>query len=241
MTYEERSYRKQIKPEGLHKFSVEDKETDLLILSSKSSQRQAHAAVLKFRADLENYIVKDPKFLKAMRPHRVSLRAPKIVKEMASASKRAKVGPMATVAGAIAEYVGRSLAQNSKEVMVENGGDIFMKTKKPRKIAIYAGNSPFSEKIAIEIDPDQTPVGVCTSAGTVGHSTSFGAADAVVVISKSTALADAAATAIGNAVKTVADIEGGLNMAKRIKGLKGVLIIKDDHIGAWGRMKIVAI
>jgi len=241
MTHEERHYRKSIKAEGLSKFTAVDKETDLLILARKNLQREAHASVLRFRSELENYITKDPDFMKSLSPKRVGLRAPKIVKDMASAAKRAKVGPMAAVAGTIAEYVGKDLQRHSKEVIVENGGDIYMKITQPRRVSIFAGSSPFSERIALEIDPDQTPLGVCTSAGTVGHSLSFGAADAVVVTSKSTALADAAATAIGNTVKTVADIQGGLNFARRIKGINSALIIKDDHIGAWGRMKIVAV
>lgn len=241
MTYEERTYRKRTKGEGLAKFEVMDKETDLLILADKNLQKEAHAAVLRYRADLENYILKDEKFLKSLTPRRVSLGAPAIVKDMANAGKRAKVGPMAAVAGAIAQYVGKELMKHSKEVIVENGGDIFLKTAKTRRISVFAGGSPFSEKIALEIDPEQTPIGICTSAGTVGHSLSLGSADAVVVMARSTALADAAATAIGNAVKSVADIQGGLNLARRIRGLSSALIIKDDHIGAWGKMKIVAI
>ena len=241
MAYEERVYRKLIKGEALTKFTVVEKETDLLILAEKNLQKEAHASVLKLREELEVYITKDPSFLKALRPHRVSMRAPKIVKEMASAGRRVHVGPMAAVAGAVSEYVGRDLMKFSKEVIVENGGDIFLKATKPKKVVVYAGSSPFSEKIALEIDPEQTPIGICTSAGTVGHSLSFGTADAVVVISKSTALADAAATYIGNMIKSVSDIQGGLNAAKRIKGLSSILIIKEDHIGAWGKLKIVAI
>ncbi len=241
MAYEERKYRKMVKGDQLAKFEVVEKETDLLILADKNLQKEAHAVVLKLRDELEQYILKDPMFLKTLRPHRVHFRAPRMVKEMATAGKRVHVGPMASVAGAIAERVGKELIKHSKEVIVENGGDVYMKINRPRRVAVFAGKSPFSEKIALEIDPEQTPVGICTSAGTVGHSLSFGAADAVVAIAKSTALADAAATAVGNTIKSIADIEGGLNMAKRIKGLSSILIIKDDHIGAWGKMKIVAI
>jgi len=241
MTYEERDYRKLIKGEGLTKFSVLEKETDLLVLADKNLQKEAHASVLKLRDELETYILKDPPFLKTLKPHRTSFRAPKIAKDMALAGRRTHVGPMAAVAGAISEYVGKSLLRYTKEIIVENGGDIFMKITRPRKVIVYAGSSPFSEKIALEIDPDQTPIGVCTSAGTIGHSLSFGTADAVVVISKNTALADTAATYIGNMIKTISDIQGGLNAAKRVKGLSSVLIIKGDHIGAWGRMKLVAV
>lgn len=241
MAYEERTYRKMVKGDDLVKFSVLEKETDLLVLADKNLHKEALESVIKIRTVLEAYVAKDDKFLKTLRPHYVGLRAPKIVKEMAWAGRRARVGPMAAVAGAIAEHVGKDLLKHSKEVIVENGGDIFMKINRPRRVAIHAGSSPFSEKIAIEVEPEQTPFGICTSAGTVGHSLSFGSADAVVVMAKSAALADAAATAIGNVVGSINDIEGGLNMAKRVRGIKSVLIIKEDHIGAWGKMKIVAI
>ena len=100
-------------------------------------------------------------------------------------------------------------------MIVENGGDIFLKINQTRKVGIYAGDSPFSEKIALEVDPRPAPFSVCTSSGTVGHSFSFGKADAVVVIAASACLADAAATAIGNVVKEVTDIEAGLKQAGR--------------------------
>jgi hypothetical protein len=158
---------------------------------------------------------------------------------MAEAARKAKVGPMAAVAGAIAKFVGLELLAFSEEVIVENGGDIFLKIKQNRKVGIYAGTSPFSEKIALEVAAREKPFSVCTSSGTVGHSFSFGKADAVVVIAENASLADAAATAIGNVVKEISDIEQGLKVAKTIRGLDGVLIIKGDHLGALGKVKLV--
>jgi ApbE superfamily uncharacterized protein (UPF0280 family) len=175
-----------------------------------------------------------------LEPVKVPFFSPKIVKDMAKAGKAANVGPMAAVAGAVAEFVGKDLLKYSPEIIVENGGDIFLRSKVTRKIGVFAGeHSPFTHKIAIEIDPSDTPIGVCTSAGTVGHSLSFGKADAVVTIAKSTALADAAATAIGNVVKTAADIDAGLALSEKIRGLKGVLIVKDDQLGVRGKIRIV--
>lgn len=239
MAYEERKYRKLVKSKDLIKFTAIEKETDLLILADKNLQKTALTSIAKYRGEMENYLQGDPLFITAFKPYRIRLKAPQIIKDMASAARRAKVGPMAAVAGAIAEYVGKDLLKHSEEVIVENGGDIFMKVEQPKKIGIYAGKSRFSNKIAVEIDPGETPLGVCTSAGTVGHSVSHGKADAVVVKAKSAALADAAATAIGNVIKSPMDLDAGLRLAKKIKGLKGVLIIKDDYMGAWGKMKIV--
>jgi len=236
--YEPRTYREYVKADDLIKFEVIEKESDLLILADTNLYDKAMLALLRCRADLEKYIIEQHEFATTLKPYRVSLAASQIIKDMAGAAKKVGVGPMAAVAGVIAEYVGHELLKYGKEVIVENGGDIFLKINKTRRIGVYAGNSPFSEKIALEIDPKDTPCGVCTSSGTVGHSLSFGKADAVCVITKSTALADAAATAIGNVVQDVKTVQDGLNLSKKIRGLLGVLIIKDDQMGILGKIKI---
>ena len=241
MRSQEFKYRKLISAKGLVRSAVIEKESDLLILAEKALTGPAHEVLIKERKELQDYIEKNPKFAKSFRPCAVSIFSPKIIKLMAWAAKRANVGPMASVAGALAETVGKSLLKHSKDVIVENGGDIFVKVSKPRRIGVFAGKSPFSEKIAIEVSPNDTPLGVCTSAGTPGHSVSFGTADAVLVTARSCALADAAATAIGNVVNSEDTIEEGLNVAKKIKGLHGVLIIKNEIMGAWGTLKIVSI
>jgi ApbE superfamily uncharacterized protein (UPF0280 family) len=164
--------------------------------------------------------------------------APDIVKEMIKAGSASGVGPMAAVAGAIAEAVGKELMTYSPEVIVENGGDIFLKIMQKRTVGIFAGNSPLTGKLGIEIEAEDTPLGICTSSGTVGHSLSYGKADAVVILSTSTALADAAATAIGNIVKDDADINKAIEFGRTINGLKGLVIIKDDKTGAWGEVKL---
>jgi len=157
---------------------------------------------------------------------------------MCEAAKKADVGPMAAVAGAIAELTGYELLKYSKEVVIENGGDIFIKTDSVRKIGIYAGNSPLSQKLALKIQPEQTPAGVCTSSGTVGHSLSFGKADAVVIAARDAFLADAVATSTANKVKTPRDIEFALNYASTIDGVFGAVIIIEDKIGAWGEIEL---
>ena len=146
---------------------------------------------------------------------------------------------MAAVAGAIAGFVGRELLDFSPEVIVENGGDIYLRTLRRRTIGIFAGGSPLTGKLGLQIEPEDTPLGICTSSGTVGHSLSFGRADAVIVLADSATLADAAATAIGNRVSDVADIEKGIEFARGIGKLKGVVIIKDDKLGVWGEVKLV--
>jgi ApbE superfamily uncharacterized protein (UPF0280 family) len=159
---------------------------------------------------------------------------------MAEAARAAHVGPMAAVAGAIAEAVGNDLLLYSPEVIVENGGDIYMKSLQQRHVGIYAGSSPFTGKIALKISPEDTPLGICTSSGTVGHSLSLGVADAVIVLAPSTALADALATAIGNRIKKSEDIDTEIKKARETEGITGLVIIKDDRIGFWGTISLVS-
>jgi len=233
-----RTYRHWIKDGDLASFSVTVKETDLYLRAQRNLKEEALQAILKYRAALEKYIEQHPPFLTTLEPFPVAEDAPKIVRQMAKSAQKVGVGPMAAVAGAIAEGVGRELIKLSPEVIVENGGDIFLKILKRRLVGVYAGNSPFTGRIALQIEPEETPLGICTSSGMVGPSLSFGRADAVIVLSPSTTLADAAATAIGNLIKEASDIPQGITFAQRITGLKGVLIIKEDKIGVWGEIKI---
>ncbi len=239
--YQPRTYRRWIKDDDLVSFSVIVKETDLYIRATSNLEAEALKAAIKHRTPLEEYIKKHPLFLHSLEPYSVDEDAPAVVRDMAQAGRIAGVGPMAAVAGAIAEAVGKDLLAHTPDVIVENGGDIFMKISQTRLVGVYAGESPFTGKIALEICPEQTPLGVCTSSGTVGHSLSFGTADAVIVLSRSAALADAAATAIGNRVKTANDIDVAIKQAQAMEGLVGVVIVKDDRIGTWGNMKLVSL
>ena len=236
--YEPRTYRHWIKDKDLLSFNVTVKETDLYIRAQKNLRSKALKLVLKYRDALESYIERHPDFATALKPLPVDSDAPHIVKSMSEAATKAGVGPMAAVAGAIAEFVGGELLAFSPEIIVENGGDIYLKSLKKRLIGIYAGESPFTGKISLEIDGEDTPIGICTSSGTVGHSLSYGKADAVITLSKSATLADAAATAAGNLVVNADDIPSGIEFAKGIKGLDGIIIIKDDKVGLWGEVKI---
>ncbi len=236
--YEPRTYRHWVEGRDLISFNVTVKETDLYICATINLKRKAHRLVLKYRHQLERYIERYPSFLTSLEPLPVAKDAPLIVRQMAAAAQTAGVGPMASVAGAIAEFVGNELAAFSPEIIVENGGDIYLRSSGKRIVGIYAGNSPLSGKIGLEINGEETPLGICTSSGTVGHSLSYGKADAVIVLSKSATLADAAATAIGNLINQPADINKGIEFVKDMKGISGVVIIKDDNIGFWGKVKI---
>ena len=236
--YQPRTYRHWVEGGDLVSFEVVAKETDLYIRAESNLRRKATERALKYRAQIAGYIGHHPEFLASMAPVSVQSEAPRVVRSMTEASSVAGVGPMAAVAGAMAECVGRDLLDFSAEVIVENGGDIFLKSLKRRFVGIYAGESPLSGKLALEILPEDTPLGICTSSGTVGHSISFGRADAVIVLSPSTSLADAAATAIGNLVGGVDDIPQSIEFAREIDGVKGVVIIVGDGMGLWGGVRV---
>jgi len=237
--YQRRFYRDWMRAPDLHIMHIAAKETDLDILTNKPVNREfIEERIRVYRWDIENYIARDHRFLTSLKPIEVEVDAAPIIKEMALQSKRANVGPMSTVAGAIAEFLGRDLLKKGyKDVIVENGGDIFLKTTKTRNIGIYAGRSKIWNKMRLKIKPKDTPIGICTSSGTIGHSLSFGCADSVVVLSKSASLADAVATATGNRVNSKQDLQRALDFAKSVRGVLGVVIIIKNSLISWGRVE----
>jgi len=244
LDFKERFYRQDHRQVDLVHFQVVVAETDLDIAVRKEQFSTELVAWIEevirdCRRPLEEYIKKDPGFVKSLTPYKVLANAPSIVQTMAEAGRLAGVGPMAAVAGTVSEFVGKLIAKRSRDVIVENGGDIFMRTSRIRKVGIFAGDSPLSNRVAIEIRPEESPLGICTSSGKVGPSLSFGKADAVVVLSPSVALADAVATACGNLVQTTDDLERALELASEIRGVKGILIIKDDRLAVWGSVKLI--
>ena len=237
----EREYRNLVSPEGLIPFRVTVQETDLLVMAEKALPEYTREMVIRHRQVLETYIESHPLFRESMLPLDDDSRAPEIVRDMLRAGQQCGVGPMAGVAGAIAQFVGEDLLTHSSDVIVENGGDIYMKSSKERRVAIYAGSSSLSLKIGVIISPDSMPTGVCTSSGTVGHSRSFGRADAVCIVCGSATLADTAATAVGNRVRSRRDIKEGLKLAQKIEGVRGALVIVEDGLGVWGDIELVRI
>jgi ApbE superfamily uncharacterized protein (UPF0280 family) len=239
--HQERTYRNRINPGALATFRVVVKETDLLIHADTMLEAEARELVLESRGYLEAYIEVNPAFGSTLAPWRVEGPAPKIVRAMAEAGRQAGVGPMAAVAGAIAEAVGNGLTRSSKNLVIENGGDIYLRTEKPVTVGIYAGSSPLSMKIGLRLDPEGKAMGVCTSSATVGHSLSLGCADAVCVVSRSCSLADAAATAIGNHVESRSDAQRAIDFGRSIAGIDGIVIVVGKEIGLWGQLELVPV
>jgi hypothetical protein len=234
VTFQKRFYRKWVSTASLVPFEVVNKESDLYILAERDLSAEAHAALADCRGDIERYVAREPEFLWALTPVNVAPNAAAIIREMAMAGRAFEVGPMAAVAGAVAERVGRALLKHSESVIVENGGDIFVRAEKRPTLALYAGDgSPFSGKILFEVDAGEG-IGVCTSSATVGHSLSFGKADAVVVVARNAAIADAAATAICNSVKRSEDVDVVIRRFSKNGTISGLIIAIGERIGFWG-------
>ncbi len=241
MIKKKKKYRNFKTPEGLDRFEVVVQETDLAVYTRGNFHEVAREHVFRSRAIIESYIKQHPDFLTTLRPWIIQGPAPKLIRKMVQAGAAASVGPMASVAGAVAEYVGKGLLKHCGEVIVENGGDIFIRKEGVITIGIYAGDSPLSQKVGIRMQNGSKPVAVCTSSGTVGHSFSFGCADAICVMAPSCALADAVATASANLVESKNDLKSAVAFASGIDGVFGVVAICDEKLAAWGEMELVSL
>ncbi|MFH0810163.1 MAG: UPF0280 family protein [Pseudomonadota bacterium] len=233
--YRERLYRREATAGPLVSFEVQVRQSDLHIRATTDLSQLARDSLLQHRAELESFIARSPSFVASLVPLPLDPLAPLVARAMLEAALVVGVGPMAAVAGAIAEVVGRDLLASTPEVIVENGGDVWLRVSSPGiSSAIFAGASPLSGRVGLAIHPELCPLAICTSSATVGHSLSLGRADAAVALAASGALADAAATAIGNAVNGARGIEAGLAVAAGIEGLLGAVVIRGARLGAWG-------
>ena len=216
------------------------KETNILLkVDDIKYFKIAEDIIMENRLELERYILKNNLFLTSYTPIYVEDDAPEIVKLMAMAGLIANVGPMASVAGAISEMVVKNI--NAKNIIAENGGDICLRSKKDIVVGLYAGNSKITGKVGFKLKKEKIKniYGVCTSSATVGHSISFGEADAVTVFAKSSAIADAAATAICNASRGRDEEEmifNALEKADEIDKIDGVFVVIKDKVGIKGKI-----
>jgi len=238
---EDHPYRKRVHPKDLISFRVLIKETDLLVSSSRDLTQQTKERVYHYRRQLEDYIRSKSDFLSTLLPFPEDPFAPEIIREMISATRMFGVGPMAAVAGAIAQFVGSDLLKHTEEVIVENGGDIFVKTKRPVTVSIFAGSSRLSDKLGLIIHPEEMPTGICTSSATVGHSLSLGTADAVCIVAQSASIADAAATALGNRITKRSKLKSVVESMRGFKDIKGGVIVIGKTMATWGEIELTRI
>lgn len=195
------------------------------------------AEIVRQRRILEGYIERHPEFGTSFEPLEVLVDAPESAQQMARAAGLAGVGPMAAVAGAMAQLAGEAgLAAGADEVVVDNGGDIYLRTIEPIVVSLHSGTARIGDRLGFSIRPEQTPLAVCSSSGRMGHSTSLGDCDLATVVARDAALADAAATRAANMVKAVEDVDAALEAIAAMPGINGVLIVKADRVGMAGKL-----
>jgi ApbE superfamily uncharacterized protein (UPF0280 family) len=195
------------------------------------------AEVVRQRHVLEDYIRGHPEFHRSLTPVEARADAPEIARHMAWAAGLVGVGPMAAVAGAMAQWAAKAaLAAGAQEAIVDNGGDIYLRAVEPVVIALGTGTARLADRLAFRVEPQESPVAICSSSGTMGHSMSLGRCDLATVVAKDAALADAAATQAANLVRSPDDVDTAIEQIRSIEGILGVLIVKDDRIGLAGRL-----
>lgn len=243
--FEPRSYRTQFNSKRFTSFVVRHLETDLWIgVNPESFNDEMQEVALKkmksLRVKFDSYIQTEPFFKKSLKPFQPSGTAPNEAIEMAVAAEKAGVGPMATVAGLFAREVGEEIIQNFSvdELVIENGGDIYVLLQDELVLSVFAGESILSERIGLVLPANYKKMGICTSAGTVGPSISYGKADAVLVVCEDILLADAFATALGNKVKSPNHVEKVIKQAENYPEIQSLLIICEDKVGIKGENEI---
>ena len=195
------------------------------------------AEIVRQRKILDDYITRHPDFKTAFEPVELLADAPPSAQQMAHAAECVGTGPMAAVAGTMAQLAARAgIDAGADEVIVENGGDIYLQTKESVIIGLYPGAGELAGQLGFSLKSENMPISICSSSGKMGHSTSLGQCDLATVVSKDAALADAAATQAANLVQSAQDVEPTLNRIATIEGLDGVLIVKDEHIGMAGKL-----
>ncbi|MBT3385376.1 MAG: UPF0280 family protein [Prolixibacteraceae bacterium] len=243
--FQERTYRTQFNSERFTGFEISYLETDLWIGVDSDSfnlemKELALDKIKSLRKQFDEYIKSEPFFKKSLKPFHPSGFAPSEAVEMAVAAEKAGIGPMSAVAGLFAREIGEEIIQNFSvnELVVENGGDIYVLLKDELILSVFAGESILSERIGLVIPPEKNKLGICTSAGTVGPSLSYGKADAVVVICEDILLADAFATAFGNKVKSPDHVEKVIKQSEKYPEILSLFIICEDKIGIRGEYEM---
>jgi len=214
----------------------EYRETAVTIEADEDQLSLVETAILKARQEVEAYIAKDPFFKTTFEPYPINDDMGEVVKHMCMAAEKADVGPMAAVAGAISQQAVQAMIDaGCKHCLVDNGGDIAMRTSKTVTVGLYAGEQT-PNYLALEVPATRGMYGICTSSGTVGPSISFGRADLATVISEDVALADACATKLGNLITEddVTLMDKSLREVLAIEGVKGALVMAGGKMGLGG-------
>ena len=208
------------------------------VLRVSSDRFDAVAAeIIRQRQILEDHVGRHPEFQRSLVPIAMHPDTPEVAQRMVFAADRVGVGPMAAVAGTMAQLAAEAaIAAGAREAVVDNGGDLYLQAVEPVTVGLGTGTNRLADRLAFHVTPQETPISICSSSGRMGHSMSLGQCDLATVVAKDAALADAAATQAANLVRTAEDVDAALERIAGIDGILGVLIVKDDRIGLAGRL-----
>lgn len=227
-------YRKILNYTLPYQIEIKYKFTDIFILSDKKlDEKKILDKIKEIYEEIEKYSIKKPLFISSLKPVNDE-KPPQLFKELFIYSKKTNLGPLAGIAGFFSKKIAEFIKEKFEptNLIIENGGDIFLKREEESKILIYAGNSPFSMKIGFKLRSGEH--GIATSSRTVGHSLSFGNTDSLTVISNDPVISDFYATYFGNIIKNEKDIERALKTVEKISEVKGLIVILNDKIGIYG-------
>lgn len=215
---------------------VEIGETAATIAAERRYIADAVAAIRSERGHIERKVRQDRFFLTTFEPYEACADDPPVVKRMCDATAKAGVGPMASVAGAVAaEAVEAMVRAGCAHCWVDNGGDIALKLDKAITLEVFS-DLDSGKAFGFDLSPTQKPMGICSSSGRLGHSISFGNSDVVVAIAEDAVLADALATAIGNRVVDRESLKTCFDPFKSIPGIIGSLAVLDGEVAVFGKV-----
>lgn len=234
-------YRELLEPRDLQAVVVSLAESNLRVAGTSIDAERVRSALADARSGVEACIRDFPSFLSSLQPIDLPPTMPAIARQMAHAGRCAGVGPMAAVAGAIAESVAWTLRRGSPELIVENGGDLFCIVRRPRIIGLAVGNGAFDAVLGLRLHPGLGPCGIASSSGTAGGSLSFGRADLVTIVARNGALADAVATAAGNLALHADAIGDCVDFAVSVDGVLGAIAVMGDSIALRGDLDVVSL
>jgi ApbE superfamily uncharacterized protein (UPF0280 family) len=239
LSYADRDiYRNKISAEGKYSFRLDYKYSGLYIICDQDLSSELEEPVLSFYRDVETVIAKQADFEKSLVPIKAGEDLPRTIKEMCNAGEVFNVGPMASIAGALCDHLAKSLIDRCSFLMIENGGDVYIKSSDPLEVGIFIKNTYFKDKLTLIIEAGQTPCGICSSSGSFGHSLSLGKSDLVTVLSRTATIADAAATSIANTINSEEDIDKAIARFSQYGEVEGLIIIKNKRIGLWGKLQL---
>jgi ApbE superfamily uncharacterized protein (UPF0280 family) len=211
-----------------------DETVGVIISDDKRFLLMGLESLRRHREELKGYVKENPAFEHSYDPVTVK-DVPEVVRRMAEASLQSGVGPLAAVAGVLADLAAEEMVEaGAKVAVIENGGEIIAYSDRTLRVAVGAGTNPLSNTIGFLLE--KFPIGVATSSGRHSHAFSMGDSDTVTIFAETAGLADAAATASANVVtgEPGKDVKAGVDAGMKIEGVQGVLAIRDDVVSIGG-------